>query len=411
MEAEGREKTTSNILLEETSTINVKTLNAAFAALLENDYQTAVSGKKMPGIWEQKWYNDQDNTSLHYGLGDVVWLNTESIDDIVRNRADDLYAYSAGNSLLRKQLDELRQNDDMSGYYAKLKQFALGQVDKRKGPIYWLGDLTKPAQIKISTKADNTAFPDDSSSWVDFIWSSSIEDVQLSIKLFHEDQTTAQLSSHCDDYHLANAAMSKQDIVDTYLLKDFSNMPLSAMQKFNSHYWYEPTMNGFDHVRAYQQKKSTNGLVKWFMLWNSGYLEHGGIIDIMNPVEGDTYASNSKTYTINLSWTYNNNKLSPIYDYPSEGLIQFYGREQWYESGNVQSSMPESYIGRNYRYDVTVTPVCSKSTPYSVLSDGKYDSIDVCFMNNGSFSFTLPNTNCTKFCYSVRGYTMKGVSQ
>lgn len=397
--------------IQDSDTINTKTLDSVFEKLLQNDYQTAIGGKNIPGLWEQKWYNDRDNHELYYGLGDAVWINTESIDDLVRKRESDLYEYSAGNPLLRKQLDELKLNADMSGYYAKLKEFALGQIDKRKGPIYWIGNLTDNAQVRISKKADNNSFPDDNNAWEDFIWNSSIEDVQLSIKLLHNELTENKLSSHNNEYHLGNTDISKQYLTDNYLFKDFSNIPLSSIQKFNSHYWYEQTSNGFDHIKIYQHKKNSNELVRWFKLWDSGYLEHGGIIDITRPVEGDVSNSENNTYTVNLRWTYNKNNFSPSYDYPSEGLIQFYGREEYYKTDNIITQIPESYLGITYRYDVTVTPVCDNLKPYGSLNDGKYDMIDICFMNNDSFSFTFPNKNCKQFCYSVRGYTMRGVSE
>lgn len=48
----------------------------------------------------------------------------------------------------------------------------------------------------------------------------------------------------------------------------------------------------------------------WFRQWNSGYLEHGGIVKI---------PANAVSIEVKLDWQYNHNGrtcTAPIYDYP-----------------------------------------------------------------------------------------------
>ena len=138
--------------------ISIKMLNQAFANLVRSDNNRTVDDSDMPGLWEQRWYNERDNSDLYYQVGDAVWVNTERIDDVVNVRQDELYAYAASNAALRQKLDERLDAEDMSGYLALLKDFALGNIDKRKGPIYFLGDLTANVQIRISLSANNTTY-------------------------------------------------------------------------------------------------------------------------------------------------------------------------------------------------------------------------------------------------------------
>lgn len=395
-------------LLDDSNQIDIRSLNRTFRNLLLNDNANIVTGNNIPGLWEQRWYNDRNNTDLYYKKGDAVWINTENIDDVIRKRQSDLYAYSSGNALLRKQLDKFLEDEDMSSYFTLLREFAIGKTDKLKGMIFWLGDLTENAQVRISKIDNNIEYPDNDDAWEDFIWNKTDEEISLSVYNLHNTLQNNTLSSHLKQYHLYDTDIKVNTLSNTYLLNDFSN--IDGKQSFKSHYWYENNIQGFDHIKIFQSKKTGNGLVRWYRLWDSGYLEHGGIIDINNPMNGDKYNQQAYTYTVNLYWNQSNGQKSIIYDYPSQGLIQFYNREQKYKSGYSEVMIPESYIGNTYRYNVSITPICDNIKPYSNLSYNIYDAIDVCFMNNTDFSFVVPNLNCTKFIYSVKGYTMKGTN-
>ena len=103
---------TSRAKLAEDKAVSVKTLNSAFAKLISKDKELVASGDGTPSIWEQRWYSDRLNRSLFYNKGGAVWLNTESVDDVVTARQDDLYAYSASIPAFRKKLDECLEAGD-----------------------------------------------------------------------------------------------------------------------------------------------------------------------------------------------------------------------------------------------------------------------------------------------------------
>lgn len=66
-------------------------------------------------------------------------------------------------------------------------------------------------------------------------------------------------------------------------------------------------------------KKTVNIPYKWFRMWNSGYLEHGGVISVDRT--GDVIS-------VELDWEYNDGDqtmTAPVYDYPQDGNESFYG--------------------------------------------------------------------------------------
>ena len=91
------------------------------------------------------------------------------------------------------------------------------------------------------------------------------------------------------------------------------------VQRFNSHYWYNNTQTGFDHITYYKHIKYENGATRWYRKWNSGKLEHGGIIIPKSPIENDTYSNG--VYTVSLIW---GDETPSVYDYPSDGFSKQY---------------------------------------------------------------------------------------
>jgi len=86
-------------------------------------------------------------------------------------------------------------------------------------------------------------------------------------------------------------------------------------------------MDGFDPILKFVCKKYRDNSVKWFRLWKSGFLEHGGIIDVEYPQGDDTdeYGeSKGKLFTVKLDWKYDGNLVAPCYDFQSLSMEGFH---------------------------------------------------------------------------------------
>lgn len=66
---------------------------------------------------------------------------------------------------------------------------------------------------------------------------------------------------------------------------------------------------------------------KWFKLWNSGYLEHGGIVTF--PESDDPIVS------VSFDWKYNGT-TAPVYDYGSDTEDPFYGLYTQYSESKTE---------------------------------------------------------------------------
>ena len=77
--------------------------------------------------------------------------------------------------------------------------------------------------------------------------------------------------------------------------------------------------------------------MKWFRVWNSGKLEHGGIVKAdaaMASKMGDSLAYGSTHYKVNLAWSDNDVK-APSYTY-SIAADSFYYESDYIDIGDKQ---------------------------------------------------------------------------
>lgn len=145
---------------------------------------------------------------------------------------------------------------------------------------------------------------------------------------------------------------------------------------------------------------------KWFRLWNSGYLEHGGIV----PIEqvGNT--------TVSLDWNYIDNDLSvvaPTYDYP-ESTFPFYGSHTKFSNDNGLTYDANNNLNTTNRYVVQLTPInniLSDSLSGNNLMYGNNDNqlctycnIEINTIKNTNFSIFIDNNNTPYYSYYVSGY-------
>ena len=127
---------------------------------------------------------------------------------------------------------------------------------------------------------------------------------------------------------------------------------------------------------------------KWFKLWNSGYLEHGGIVTF--PESEDSIVS------VFLDWKYNGT-TAPVYDYDSDVEESFYGMYTEYSDATTPFNQ-DGCIDSSNRYVVAITPVGD--------IDNDMATTEVTMMRNNGFCLKLGNakTKNRTFRYYVSGF-------
>ncbi len=141
--------------------------------------------------------------------------------------------------------------------------------------LYFLGDMSKPVQIRVSLKDNNKDLPTEP-SWSDFYIRTSddpekmLDDNKLCMFYVLESQLSTELSSHIASYHLSGIGTSEMPLDG--LCRDISDVQTPV---FYSHQ-YCTSLRGFDYVVSWKYDASTQ---RWARKWKSGYLEQGGFAD------------------------------------------------------------------------------------------------------------------------------------
>lgn len=391
----------NDIELNSAEDVKTTSLNNIFNKLLDNDKSMLIQNLISPSIWECKWYSDQ--TIEGYQTGEAVWINTESLDNLVKAKEQDIIDYgSTKDARLAKKFEELSGSGYTSERLKLCKDIVMNNYNSSYGYLYYIGDITQPVQIKISLVDNNKSYPtnENSEKWADFFIKQSENDERIKILSTYSDTLNSYFKQHEIEYHLSGSTYIPSELETTFLKKDLSNA--KDFQLFNSHYWYKPAMYGYDNVALMHIKThpSVKALTKWFRQWNSGYLEHGGIIDI-----GDRFAEDrtidDNSIIIKLNWSYNG-LTAPTYDYPLEGLQSFYSEIKYNDGGDLDQMM---------RYSIQITPICSDSdddNAYSELTNVVHKCYEITDINNTSFKINFANSNIHRFSYIIKGFSLKG---
>ena len=323
----------------------------------------------IPGTWERRWCNSGD-TSLYYSKGDAVWLNVEILDEFVWKRENDIRFYAQGNPHARSHLAAADASNDRSSLFDFYKKMVTGYFSNGQ-PLFYLGDLSKKVQIRISTKDMNSDPPSDeytkgyaeNYSWVDFFDIMDSDEILKTVENLLVDMESERLREHLLKYHLDG----RVDMVQDILRKDLANVIYA--QKYHGHSWYEDKLSrGFDCVRNFVRKKYTGRSNKWFRLWKSGYLEHGGTVYVADVNEtGDFYNRNGNYLTINLGWTYGDTNMRAVtYDYTPRSVQSFYQQSTIVDLGQSINSptisefpFERTNTDQASRYRIQATPIRS----------------------------------------------------
>lgn len=358
-------------------------LNAQLRSLVKNDQSLLDDDSNVPSIWEQKWVND--STVNGYRKGQSVWLNTQSPEDILNARYDQVEQYVLNNSYLSPLYSQIDKTDQQ-----KVNNFLLkainGTASKNVGQLYFVGEMTSPVQIKVSLKNNNKDLPNVSSSWDDFYKSSTLEEnVQIMMSAL-STVSISSLDAHIDEYHsgVSGLTMSKLEQLGFFRADPFALSNVQT-QSFYDHQYCDQ-LRGFDCTIS--SDVSINSGIR---IWKSGYVEQWG------------YAANDGSQLIKVNFK------KPYNYQPGSGFYQ--NGFNYLGTVNVDGHV----LGSN-RYIVTVTPTLKENTklpypeqPNTIHYQKMYACVDVTQINNGGFS--IVNSDQSQSLYdgyywSTCGYTV-----
>lgn len=370
--------------------LNNTSLYNSYLKFVENDKSLLPSSGKTPTIWSFEKAHD----GTGYSKGDAVWINTEVAIEFAK----------ANESALKRYVDSRIPGKvrSLSGDYSSLISYLVDVLEGKENieSPYFLGDITKPVQIRISNKDWNTSKPDDDTNWRNFWEVDSDEKNRKIIESRCSTITEDQLDSHMTEYHLDGS----EENIESYLKKTLTN--IKGLQEVKSHLYFSKTQ-GFDFVKLAFQTKTTDGCFRWFRLWNSGMLEHGGVVDVENPYSGDSLEYDNLCYKVALNWSSSSMK-APVYDYQIGGLNSFYDVDTSFrfssDNEKTERINRSGTLFHTYRYNVQVTPIFENDTnPFE-----KDNCTEINTIRNDSFCFQK-NPVVRMYSYYTSGMTCQNV--
>ena len=414
----------SNVKTTKVDLVDKAEIDRSAGVMVRNDNNLLPQAGIKPSIWCCRWYNavltPKNKSSYCYNKGDMVWMNTEDLEEFTMNNKDYICSVAQKNGVLAPLLVEA-QSGSSSELIDFLMKVVSGKItgNSAKLPLYCLGDIKQKAKIRVSLSAENDHLPTDNAWWRDFFVDSSDTRFSNELEDVFYKLLSSYVSTHLEQYHLSgiqdwwreqNDGRS-QELSSQYLLKDFSNV--SRYQE------YSPapgsTDRGFDYVVYYHHKCYNDGRTcKWFRVWKSGFLEHGGIVkndESSARLMDDSLELDSHCYKVNLNWHYNGSSVAPGYQYAT-ALTGFYYEDFELDFGDGQRYPQEqnSQLDPESRYTIQVTPMLeSWKTPYSTLHTSTnnakwYVTREVHTICNNSFMFVLDD-DIDYYSYKVSGFS------
>lgn len=398
--------------------IDVESIDAALEEMVANDNKVIPSYGVTPKIWKCKWYNGAKRNL--YSQGQAVWVNTEDLDEFTTANKSFILETIKNNSTLRNIYKKL--DGDETKIFDLCKDVVTGKVSGNSEglPLFYIGELTAKTQIRISLSDDNDKLPTDNAYWKDFFVNNDESKFQLSIMNRTAELCEQYLNQHLVDYHLSGIYSywyEKEGVncdLDTFYLKsDMSNLDKAYEYAGDS----GSKQSGIDYVLYFNDRKYNNTCWKWFRVWSSGLLEHGGIVDTRYPaLLGDSLvmsdASGQAThYKVNLNWS-GSGGPAPSYKYGRDSS-GFYYDGNTIDVGDgekIQIDDIGKQISQQNHYVVSITPITNGTTPYQNMNpiDNRsqsyyYMSKDIDCMTNSSFRFLI-NKEATTYAYHVQGF-------
>lgn len=358
-------------------TISLNGVSQSFKRMMENDNEILKNVGSDINVWECRWYNN--NKISGYPKGHAVWINTENVDQFIRNKYSDIEQYIL-NSQYVGMYSNISSNTSLTTEL--FRNICLGTNGYEQ--LYYLGDILQPVQIRVSLVDNNKELPSNSLYWADSLRLSSENDYISKITKKTVDNVNDLIYNHNVNYHLSG--MTVNQLTSTYLKTDFSN--ISQRQSYITHSLRgrKNIDYGFDSIVKHIYVTESNRKV-WFKLWSSGLLEHGGIIKINDE---------SEYISINLNWKYQNEKVAPVYDYQIV-YDGFYEENYKLNPDTDGLSIDLHNLGSQITYNVIVTPLSDNN-----ISE-ECKPVELINITNNGFQ-VVHNSNNKAYSYYASGY-------
>lgn len=261
------------------------------ANLLNNDNLIAGKFANIPKIWECLWYNDPSRDG--YKAGTLCWRNIEDMHDFIYAHYSDIYGYVLENPHVLTKPPRIRSITQLNDpeTYDDYVNCLTGWVNEQRTTeplcmIYDLGDVADPPQVYVSLTDNNKCVLEDRSAWKPVLVTERSIYKELSGHGF--DIAKYAMRKHLSNYHLGDTVEGVDLNLSSYLNTSLDNF------RFPFNYYVNPldqTIEGMDWPIKFVEKPlvfSERGADlsdtivehQWFRLWKSGYLEHGGTMDL-----------------------------------------------------------------------------------------------------------------------------------
>lgn len=454
--------TIDDIKLSAVADFNSKILNNSFTKLLINDNSIVPEVNYIPTIWEHQWFNN--DATPGYSKGQCVWKHTiSSLEDFLDNYGNLVYDYAQENDKLKTYLlsswsdiktyaaSEVAMMTWKCRYYNVISGYATGSISSNPttGEEVITADYTRVydqlfefgnarpnvvdkdsrIEVYVSTIDDNKELLSNRNAWKSVVLSD-----QAAYDSYISTEVSILFDQHISAYHFNNE-LTPENISDTLLQVDLKNFDITKVQtaKVTSHDKYVDS-EGFDCVKLFAKRQDTFTYLsndfktyRWFRLWNSGRLEHGGTIAVPPYPYSDYHLNLADGYvvSVNLDWEAEKGDGTKIrsekYNY-QETSASFYGNV----TGNLyyaktSPEVRELYgtsdlkLGPNSRYLVIVTPISfdlaadlSASKELALSNEFKVVSQEQ-LLNNGS-GYSTPNDDVMSSFINVEVHHMKNDS-
>ena len=335
------------------------------------------------------------------------------------------------------KVDEFADKDFSSGTYSngKIRVWNETKYVQYLDPLFdygpYNGNPKQRIELYVSTIDNNKELLSNRTAWNCIVLSDQNE-----YDKFISTEISILFADHMKNYHLDGLLSSKADVDALLMSRDLSNFSLDLVPtqlKVREHDEYMNS-DGFDYVisskwmRTPVSIKGTTqnmNLYRWYRLWNSGYLEHGGLIKCPSVTDSsEEYSMSSNYYVeVDLSWDHDDGVV--VYNYPeTSGYVdgEIYTKMYF---GNKLGNPNDPVVGeldatemtlQGSRYSVSITPVVfnyardidaytGKFNDVSVLSQkdypdeslsnkvSSYITTEVHHVTNHSFCFTKSDTD------------------
>jgi len=300
--------------------------------------------------------------------------------------------------------------------------------------LFDYGPYTGPkdarVELYVSTCDDNKELLSNRTAWNNVILSSQAE-----YESFIKTEVDYLFAEHMKNYHL-DGSLTPGEINNILLANNLSNFTIGDVQNTIEVKDHDAFMNtdGFDYVVDFKRFAQSAGnslsagknfyLYRWYRLWNSGFLEHGGIVRC-DPVSSADYdVSNPDNYIVkvDLNWGLGD-KATAVYNYDeTSGNANgetyerlYYGDKRGNRDFPIYSTIdPEEKFLNGKHYYVRVTPTILLSDDvdldtyyYNTISTltcndylssatenkvSSYLTTEVHHLKNNSFCFTRSDT-------------------